>query len=85
MVTDKNSHSHISWFTNDSYPYGLSYGRMDSKMVELVFIYSKVKKSSSRQSGEFAAKINLLLTYGFWVENWVMKIEIFLLDFVVYP
>jgi hypothetical protein len=55
MVTDKNSHSHISWFTSDSYPYGLSYGEWTVKWWQWILSTPKSCNPLIDQSGENAA------------------------------
>ena len=53
MELDKNSR--ISWFTNDSYPYGLSYGEWTVKWWQWILSTPKSSNPLIDQSGENAA------------------------------
>jgi hypothetical protein len=55
MATDKNSNSRISWFTSDSYPYGLSYGEWTVKWWQWVLSTPRLDNALIDQSGENAA------------------------------
>lgn len=55
MVTDKNSHSYISWFASDSSPYGLSYGEWTVKWWQWLLSTPRSYSPLIDQSGEHAA------------------------------
>lgn len=54
-MTDKNSNSYISWYTSDSYPYGLSYGEWTVKWWQWLLSTPKSCNPSIDKSGENAA------------------------------
>ena len=54
MVTEKNLYSQISWFTSESYPYGLSYGEWTVKWWQWLLSTPKSCNPLIDQSGENA-------------------------------
>ena len=56
MVTDKNLYSQISWYTGESYPYGLSYGQWTVKWWQWLLSIPKSCNPLIDQSGEYADK-----------------------------
>ena len=54
-MTDKNSHLNISWFSSDSYPYGLSYGEWTVRWWQWLLSTPKSCNPIVDQSGENAA------------------------------
>jgi hypothetical protein len=55
MIIDKSSRSYISWYTSDSYPYGLSYGEWTVKWWQWVLSTPKSYSALIDQSGKNAA------------------------------
>jgi len=53
-MTDKNSHLGISWFSSESYPYGLSYGQWTVKWWQWVLSTPKSYNPLVDESGENA-------------------------------
>jgi hypothetical protein len=54
MVTEKNLYSQISWYTSESYPYGLSYGGWTVKWWQWLLSTPKSCNPLMDQSGENA-------------------------------
>lgn len=54
MVTEKNLYSQISWYTSESYPYGLSYGEWTVKWWQWLLSTPKACNPLIDQSGENA-------------------------------
>lgn len=54
-MTDTNSHLDVSWFSRDSYPYGLSYGEWTVKWWQWLLSIPRSCNPLEDQSGEHAA------------------------------